>query len=113
MIHPQTIRALKSLGGIGLTLSCLQTNAWIGIEFIFVFSSKLKKLSVEANNINAYLIALNKCFAHWINKINVKRHSANLQLLLAIYPTDIYCYVNAMMKHMSKDVLKKKLRKNF
>lgn len=41
-----------------------------------------------------------------MKEINIKRYGDDLQILSINNPTDIYRYLDAMLKHMPKDALK-------
>ena len=67
---------------------------------------KIKSKAVVANNIAANMMTVNNFFVLWIKEINIKRYGDDLEIVLTNNVTDIYRYLDAILKHMSKNALK-------
>lgn len=67
---------------------------------------KIKSKAVVANNIAANMMTVNNFFVFWIKEINIKRYGDDLEIVLTNNVTDIYRYLDAVLKHMPKNALK-------
>ena len=52
------------------------------------------------------MMTVNILFVLWIKEINIKRYGDDLEIVLTNNVTDIYRYLDAILKHMSKNALK-------
>ena len=52
------------------------------------------------------MMTVNKFFVLWIKEIDIKRYEDHLQIILTNNVTDIYRYLNTILKHVPKNALK-------
>ena len=52
------------------------------------------------------MMTANNFFVLWIKEIDIKRYEDDLQIVLTNNATDIYRYLNAILKHVPKNALK-------
>ena len=71
------------------------------------FPMKIKQKSDEDNDIDTDLVTVNNFFAHLIKEISVTRYRNDKQLMPIFSPYEIYKYQDSMIKHLSKNALKK------
>ena len=71
------------------------------------FPMKIKKSSNDASDIDDDLITINNFFAHLIKEISVTKYESDKKLVLMFSTYEIYQYSDSMLKHLSKDALKK------
>ena len=71
------------------------------------FPMKIKKSSNDASDIDDDLITVNNFFAHLIKEISVTKYESDKKLVLMFSTYEIYQYSDSMLKHLSKDTLKK------
>ena len=62
---------------------------------------------MKITGITAATISVNKVFFHWIMEINIKRYGDDMPILPLSNIVNIYRYSDELLKHMSKDALKK------
>ena len=75
------------------------------------FPMKIKQKSDEDNDIDTDLITVNNFFARLVKEISVTRYRSDKQLMPTFSPYEIYQYLDSMLKHLPKNALKKKLKK--
>ena len=71
------------------------------------FPMKIKKATDKDADIDNDLITVNIFFAHLIKETSVTIYGNDKQLIPAFSPYEIYQYSDTMLKHLSKDSLKK------
>ena len=71
------------------------------------FPMKIKKSSNDASDIDDDLITVNNFFARLIKEISVTKYESDKKLVLMFSTYEIYQYSDSMLKHLSKDTLKK------
>ena len=85
----------------------LPTNQYMNWNSIHIYLRiKIKSKAVVANNIAANMMTVNNFFVLWIKEINIKRYGDDLEIVLTNNVTDIYRYLDAVLKHMPKNALK-------
>ena len=64
------------------------------------FPIKIKKKTNTAQDIDAYLITVNNCFAHFVKEISITKYSSNKKLIHTFSPYEMYQYADSMLKHL-------------
>ena len=72
---------------------------------------KIKNSSDKDDDIDADLITVNNFFVHLIKEISVTRYGNDKQLIPTFSRYEIYQYSDSMLKHLTKDSLKKLKKK--
>ena len=72
---------------------------------------KIKNSSDKDDDIDADLITVNNFFVHLIKEISVTRYGNDKQLIPKFSRYEIYQYSDSMLKHLTKDSLKKLKKK--
>ena len=70
------------------------------------FPIKIKRKTNNELDIDADLITVNNCFAHWVKEIMITRYGSNKELHPTFSPWEIYQYSDGMLKHLSSDSIK-------
>ena len=74
---------------------------------------KIKNSSDKDDDIDADLITVNNFFVHLIKEISGTRYGNDKQLIPTFSRYEIYQYSDSMLKHLTKDSLKKLEKKSF
>lgn len=65
----------------------------------------IRKKSNVTQTIDAEMIMINSFFAHWIREANIKRYGDDITILPLNNVIEIFCYSEAMLKHLSRKSL--------
>ena len=65
----------------------------------------IRKKSNVTQTIDAEMIMINSFFAHWIREANIKRYGDDITILPLNKVIEIFCYSEAMLKHLSRKSL--------
>ena len=71
------------------------------------FPKKIKLKCDEDNHIDVDLITVNNLFAHLVKEISMRRYGNDKHLMPSFSPYEIYQYLDSMLRHLSKNALKK------
>ena len=68
---------------------------------------KIKKSTNVATDIDDDLITVNIFFAHLVKEISVTKYGSDKELIPTFLPFEVCHYSTSMLKHLTKDALKK------
>ena len=82
---------------LDLTANTYTNYSTMGICLPLKFT---KKKSNRAQQMDANMITVKKCFGHWFTDIDIRRYPDDMRILLTNNSADIYQYCNAQIKYL-------------
>ena len=84
----------------------LSENYYVNPSSIHI-QLKIKKKSNSTADFDDDLITVNNFFAHWVKEISITKYGSDKELAPTFSPWEIYKYSDQLLKHQSKNALKK------